>query len=72
MAKETPCDYGECPYDAMYSEHCRVYCGLGADEDSYDEEEKVMKLCVEGPHMEKYEDRKLKELTEKMINSYKK
>ncbi len=40
--------------------------------DSYDEEEKVMKLCVEGPHMEKYEDRKLKELTEEMINSYKK
>ena len=39
--------------------------------DSYDEEEKVMKLCVEGPHMEKYEDRKLKELTEEMINSYK-
>ena len=39
MAKETPCDYGECPYDAMYSEHCIVYCGLGVDEDSYDEEE---------------------------------
>lgn len=39
MAKTTPCDYGECPYDAMYSEHCRVYCGLGVDEDSYDEEE---------------------------------
>ena len=28
----TPCDYGECPYDAEYSEHCRVYCGLGVDE----------------------------------------
>ena len=39
MAKETPCDYGECPYDAMYSEHCRVYCGLGVDEDSYDDDE---------------------------------
>lgn len=40
MNKETPCDYGECPYDAMYSEHCRVYCGLGVDEDEidYDEE----------------------------------
>ena len=32
MAKTTPCDYGECPYDASYSEHCRVYCGLGVDE----------------------------------------
>ena len=46
MAKETPCDYGECPYDAMYGESCRVYCGLGVDEDSpeddyeeYDEEQ---------------------------------
>lgn len=40
MAKETPCDYGECPYDAMYSEACRYYCGLGVDEDEpdYDEE----------------------------------
>ena len=39
MAKTTPCDYGECPYDAYSSECCRVYCGLGVDEDSYDEEE---------------------------------
>ena len=28
----TPCDYGPCPYDAEYSEHCRVNCGLGVDE----------------------------------------
>ena len=42
MAKETPCDYGECPYDAMYSEACRVYCGLGVDEDSYDEDEELL------------------------------
>lgn len=32
MSKTTPCDYGECPYGAMYSETCRVYCGLGVDE----------------------------------------
>ena len=43
MAKyETPCDYGECPYDAEYSETCRVCCGLGVDvacdEDEYDED----------------------------------
>lgn len=38
MAKETPCDYGECPYDAMYGEACRVYCGLGVDE-ACDEDE---------------------------------
>lgn len=39
MPKETPCDYGECPYDAMYSEACRYYCGLGVDEDSDEEYE---------------------------------
>ena len=30
--KYYPCDYGDCPYDATYSEHCRIYCGLGVDE----------------------------------------
>ena len=38
MAKETPCDFSECPYNAMYSEDCRFYCGLGVDEDSYDDD----------------------------------
>lgn len=33
MSKTTPCDCGDCPFDAIYSEHCRVYCGLGVDED---------------------------------------
>ena len=37
MPKETPCDYGECPYDAMYGETCRVYCGLGVDKDEGEE-----------------------------------
>ena len=46
MAKyETPCDYGECPYDAFSSESCRVYCGLGVDmacdEDEFDDEEYI-------------------------------
>lgn len=31
-----PCDYGECPYDAEYSETCRVCCGLGVDENEED------------------------------------
>ena len=30
--KYYPCDYGECPYDAEYGDHCRRYCGLGVDE----------------------------------------
>ena len=41
MAQTTPCDFGECPYDAQYSEACRVYCGLGVDEDSYDEDDEL-------------------------------
>lgn len=40
---ETPCDYGECPYDAYSSEACRVHCGLGVDvacdEDEFEDEE---------------------------------
>ena len=35
---ETPCDFGPCPYDAEYSEHCRTYCGLGVDESICDYE----------------------------------
>lgn len=38
MKRETPCDYGECPYNAQYSEDCRVFCGLGVDEDEPDED----------------------------------
>ena len=33
MAKTTPYDCVDCPFDAVYSKHCRVYCGLGVDED---------------------------------------
>ncbi len=39
MSKWTPCDSGECPYDAMYGEHCRVHCGLGVDESEIDDDE---------------------------------
>lgn len=33
----TPCDYGDCPYNAEGGYDCRNCCGLGVDEDSYDE-----------------------------------
>ena len=36
---KTPCDYGECPYNAMYGETCRVYCGLGVDESEIGDDE---------------------------------
>ena len=29
---ETPCDYGDCPYNAEGGYDCRNYCGLGVDE----------------------------------------
>ena len=42
MVKTTLCDYDECPFDAQYSEACRVFCGLGVDvacdEDEFDDE----------------------------------
>lgn len=35
----TPCDYGDCPYNAEGGYDCRNYCGLGVDEDEYYDEE---------------------------------
>ena len=29
----TPCNYGECPFNAEGGYDCRNYCGLGVDED---------------------------------------
>ena len=34
----TPCDYGECPYNAQGGYDCRNYCGLGVDESGEEEE----------------------------------
>ncbi len=39
MERYYPCDIGECPYDARYSEDCRYYCGLGVDESGIEDEE---------------------------------
>ena len=36
--KSTPCDYGDCPYNANYSEDCRYWCGLGVDENESEED----------------------------------
>ena len=35
---ETPCDFGECPYDAMYGRDCDYWCGDYEPED-YPEED---------------------------------
>lgn len=44
MPKITPCDSGECPFDARYGEDCRVHCGLGVDESGPPEEKYI---CIE-------------------------
>ena len=44
------CDFGECPYSAMYSEHCRVSCGLGVDEDEYSYEEDYVPSSENGDY----------------------
>ena len=42
---ETPCDYGECPYDAMYNHDCEYWCGADEPQDNpsdlYDEEDET-------------------------------
>lgn len=49
LRQQTPCDYGECPYNAQYNCDCEFWCGadepqeveewLEEDEYEYDEED---------------------------------
>lgn len=34
---ETPCDFGECPYNAEYSYSCEYWCGADEPEEYYEE-----------------------------------
>lgn len=36
LRKETPCDYGECPYDAETNSTCEYWCGEEEPEDYTD------------------------------------
>lgn len=38
LRKETPCDFGPCPYDAQYHSTCEFYCGADEPADIPDEE----------------------------------
>lgn len=38
IRKDTPCNYGECPYNAEYSYTCEYYCGEEEPEDNYEED----------------------------------
>ncbi len=33
LRRETPCDFGECPYNATYSYTCEFYCSAEEPED---------------------------------------
>ena len=35
----TPCDYGDCPFNAIGGYDCRNFCGLGVDENEEESEE---------------------------------
>ena len=50
---KTPCDYGECPFNAEGGYDCRNYCGLGVDED----EEEIFDFDNEEEPPYDYEDR---------------
>lgn len=36
LRKETPCDFGPCPYDAEYHSTCEYWCGAEEPEDFED------------------------------------
>ena len=36
LRKETPCDFGDCPYNAEYSHDCEYWCGADEPEEKYD------------------------------------
>lgn len=37
LRKETPCDFGDCPYNAEYSSTCEYYCGQDEPEDYFED-----------------------------------
>ena len=48
IRKETPCNYGECPYDAEYNYTCEYWCGEEEPEDYPDiEEDEHLTDCLD-------------------------
>ena len=52
LRRETPCDFGSCPYDAQYSSTCEYYCGEEEPEDMPDiddeyEEDECLIDCLD-------------------------
>ena len=38
LRRETPCDFGECPYNAEYNSTCEYWCRADEPEDDPEEE----------------------------------
>lgn len=36
LREETPCDFGECPYNAEYSRDCEYWCGADEPDEEVD------------------------------------
>lgn len=55
LKRETPCDYGECPYNSYSNTECEWWCGADEpqdnpevwEEDEKDEERKTIWLIIE-------------------------
>lgn len=37
LKKNTPCDNGECPFNAEYSNDCEYWCGAEEPQDDYED-----------------------------------
>ena len=55
LGKCTPCDYGECPYDAEYYSTCEYYCSEPEPEDIPDIDEDSLE-CGFDPYLGCYTD----------------
>lgn len=56
IRKETPCDFGECPYRVEYSHGCEYWCGEPEPEEDYDDYDDDVDECGYDPYIGAYSD----------------
>lgn len=56
LRRETPCDWGECPYNATYHCDCEYWCGADEPEDNPADWEDDADECGYNPYMGCYDD----------------
>ena len=54
IKRETPCDFGECPYNAEYSRDCEYWCGAEEPEEDYDFDDDDIEVGF-NPYMGEYD-----------------